>query len=94
MYPEKSCSIDLASLWPGLINTSDISLRGKPSLLNLINPWFQGKEASEVRNFRRSVRLRRNVSLSLILESVFVNSFNIEFSDCSWIMAGSASTGM
>ena len=86
--------MDFTSLWPGLNDASDMSLRGKPSLCSLISPWFHGEGASEVRNFRRSVRLRRNVSLSLILDSEFTNSFNIKFSDCSWAMAGSTSTGM
>ena len=34
------------------------------------------------------------MSLSLILDSEFTKSFNIKFSDCSWAIAGSASSAM
>ena len=69
-----------------------MSLSGKPSLCSLMRPWFHGEGASDVRNFRRSVRLRTNVSFYFTLESVEARSVNIAFSSCSCLIAGSTST--
>ena len=69
--------MDFASLWQGLNDACDMSLSGRLFFCNLIKSWFHGEGASEVKNFRRSVHLRTNVSLFLISDLAMAGLFSV-----------------